>query len=193
MRLLQLPLRGVSSLPMQPPDFNLGNLLCWAERPDSVRSCQWHTRRYWTPIKGAYLHKSHLIGSTGVAGEPTVVVNPPAPKGSRAEGDDFVHYIEDGYADITHLRFWFLEEPLDGVLAIDFEVLVPVVSWLKGEKLTLGTQQIVRLISMVFFQEFTGDAYKKRVNLLSFREVGSSKIFEVPYPQVPISKHEIAG
>jgi len=139
------------------------------------------------------LHKSHLIGSTGVVGEPSVLVNPPAPKGSRAEGDGFVHYIEDGSVDITHLRFWFSEEPLDGVLALDFEVLVPVVSWLKGEKLTLDTQKIVGLISMVFFQEFTGDAYKKHVRLLSFRKVGTSEISAVPYPQLPISKHDIAS
>jgi hypothetical protein len=142
--------------------------------------------------KGIDLHTSHFIGATGEVGDPDNFINPPPPPHSRATGTVFVHYLEDGLSKKTHVRFWFPEDSSSRVMPVDFEIMIPIASWLKDKPLALTPAVVVKLICMVFFQEFTNDYYGRRIDSVSFQDLGTGQIIEVPYPKTPISKHEIA-
>lgn len=138
------------------------------------------------------MHTSHFIGATGEVGDPDDLINPPPPPHSRAAGTAFVHYLEDGLSEKTHVRFWFPEELSSRVMPVDFEIMIPIASWLRREPLTLAPTVVVKLICMVYFQEFTDDYYGTRIDSLSFQDLRTGQIIEIPYPKTPISKHEIA-
>jgi hypothetical protein len=138
------------------------------------------------------MYTSHLEASTAEAGVPNANEHPGAPIGSRAFGDPFVHYITDELVEKNLIRFWFSEEIENAVIAVDYEVLVPKISWLENAQLEPTLDVIWKLITLVFFQEYTKDYYRDKASRLSFQQIGKPTAFEVQYPTQRMSKHEIA-
>ncbi|MEM9214152.1 MAG: hypothetical protein AAGD25_07360 [Cyanobacteria bacterium P01_F01_bin.150] len=135
--------------------------------------------------------KIPLEGATGEVGDPTIDVNPPAPKESRIGNDPFVHYISDIESGRNVIRFWFTStEDSSPITELDYEILEPNIRWKGGRRLELSKENAYQIIVLVFFQEYTQNYYQNSIKRFSFQEVGSDSVIEFDYPNERVAVSE---